>query len=219
MYATKHSLKMLSFLTNLRCLKLYCRGRMPFNNPWKLGFSLDRREQCVDCLFSSGSLEYLEDLDLSAFCQTVDSNLVQLICSAHLSMRSNTKHHLKRVNLSNCYHVGDAGIKWLVGSPVSNGIDELDLSGTYMTGSCFFRQMTRYLFFKWKMDIYNQVWSPNFGPYRTCSAFRIWGHGKEAQRPTSPCIMFWNMWWIKFEEAFTCLFNGDLKIVGIIITL
>ena len=59
MYATKHSLKMLSHLTNLRCLKLYCRGRMPFTNPGKLGFFLDQQEQCVDYLFSSGSLEYL----------------------------------------------------------------------------------------------------------------------------------------------------------------
>ena len=157
MYATKHSLKMLSHLTNLRCLKLYCRGRMPFTNPGKLGVFLDQQEQCVDYLFSSGSLEYLEDLDLSAFCQTVDSNLVQLICSAHLSIRSTMKRHLKRVYLSNCYHVGDAGIKCLVGSPVSDGINELDLSGTYVTGSCFFRQMTRYLFFKSEMDTYNIV--------------------------------------------------------------
>ena len=142
-YATKHSLKMLSYLRNLRCLKLYWNGSMLINNPWNFGYCLDRQEQRVDNLFTNGSLEYLEDLDLSGFYQTVDSNLVQLMCSVHLATRCTMKRHLNRVNLSHCYQVGDAGIQWLVGSCFSTGITELDLSGTDMTGNCFLRRMPR----------------------------------------------------------------------------
>ena len=74
--------------------------------------------------------------------QTVDSNVVQLMCDVHLSSKCTMSRHLKRVNLSHCYQVGDAGVQWIVGSCHSTGITELDLSNTDMTGNCFLRRMT-----------------------------------------------------------------------------
>ena len=68
-HVTRHSLKFLSCLTRLRTLKLYWHGRMLINNPWSFDYCLDRQEQRVDNLFNRGSLELLEDIDLSGFYQ------------------------------------------------------------------------------------------------------------------------------------------------------
>jgi Ran GTPase-activating protein (RanGAP) involved in mRNA processing and transport len=93
----------LARLARLKTLKLYWTGRMLISNPWSFDYCLDRQEQKVDNLFNRGSLDVLEDLDLSGFYQTVDSNVVQLMCEVHLSSACTMNKHLKNVNLSHCY--------------------------------------------------------------------------------------------------------------------
>jgi hypothetical protein len=57
---------------------------------------MDREEQRVDELFQNGCLIHLDDINLSAFYQTVDDKAIQLMCLEHLSSHSmNMKHLLK----------------------------------------------------------------------------------------------------------------------------
>ena len=89
---------------------------MLINNPWSFEFCLDRDEQRVDNLFENGSLEYLTELDLSAFYQTIDNQTIQSLCYNHLSSNSVTKDHLRKISLNHCYRITDTGVQWMVGS-------------------------------------------------------------------------------------------------------
>ena len=59
---------------------------------------MDREEQRVDELFQNGRLINLEDINLSAFYQTVDDKAIQLMCMEHLSSNSMTMKHLLNVS-------------------------------------------------------------------------------------------------------------------------
>lgn len=140
---TKHSLKLLAtHLTKLISLRLFWIGKMLINNPWSFEFCLDRDEQRVDNLFENGSLEYLTELDLSAFYQTIDNQTIQSLCYNHLSSNSVTKDHLRKISLNHCYRITDTGIQWMVGSCHSIKISYLNLSNTALTGNCFLRKMS-----------------------------------------------------------------------------
>ena len=89
---------------------------MLINNPWSFEFCLDRDEQRVDNLFENGSLEYLTELDLSAFYQTIDNQTIQSLCYNHLSSNSVAKDHLTKISLNHCYRITDTGVQWMVGS-------------------------------------------------------------------------------------------------------
>ena len=59
---------------------------------------MDRDEQRIDELFQNGCLRHLEDINLSAFYQTVDDKAIQLMCLEHLSSQSMTIKHLLNVS-------------------------------------------------------------------------------------------------------------------------
>ena len=121
--------------------RLFWIGKMLINNPWNFEFCLDRDEQRVDNLFENGTLEYLTEVDLSAFYQTVDDKVIQLLCYNHLSSNSVSKNHLTQIKLNHCYRITDAGVQWIVGSCHSIKISYLNLSNTSLTGNCFLRKM------------------------------------------------------------------------------
>ena len=68
------------------------------NNPWNFEFCLDREEQRIDNLFQHDCLNYLEDINVSAFYQTVDDKAIQLMCLEQLSSQSLARNHLLKVH-------------------------------------------------------------------------------------------------------------------------
>ena len=104
------------FFSSRHNFRLFWIGKMLINNPWSFEFCLDRDEQRVDNLFENGSLEYLTELDLSAFYQTIDNQTIQSLCYNHLSSNSVTKDHLRKISLNHCYRITDTGVQWMVGS-------------------------------------------------------------------------------------------------------
>ena len=90
---------------NFRILHLFWIGKLLINNPWCFDYCMDREEQRVDELFQNGCLIHLEDIDLSAFYQTVDDKAIQLMCMEHLSSQSMTVKHLLKVRKYS-YHCG-----------------------------------------------------------------------------------------------------------------
>ena len=98
-------IKLIKYTKSLfRTLHLFWLGKLLINNPWDFEFCLDRDEQRVDLLFQNDCLKYLEDINLSAFYQTVDDKTIQQMCFEQLSSQSIAKNHLLKVWIINSFY-------------------------------------------------------------------------------------------------------------------